>query len=253
MDRTKDPKNPFGKESSRYRGPAERLVPQGPRPESICTGPPLETVSDSLRVPSSAIAELAIDLDEEGWASGSCFYIGNRRFVTAGHCLFSHELGGRWASRVLIASPSGVRTISSAFRVPDEFVAGGYDRQHDYGVIDVTESGWQEPSFEFRLWTATDQQLVRKDVFHLSGYPDPFPNTMRKTTGWISQFEVTLGLRTISYTMDTLSGMSGGPLFTTFDGDRLVVGIHINGDCPNAAVRVTEDVRVWLTSQTLTS
>ncbi|TWT06127.1 serine protease [Reyranella sp. CPCC 100927] len=234
----------FDRDPGKYKGPAESLVPRM-SPFELCDGPNLRHPDDPLAAPFSGVFQLVIELTDGAWTSGSCFHIGGGRFVTAGHCLFFHDLQ-LMATQVGIVNATGDGTVTDVFQVPQEFVDNDYAESHDFGCIDVTDGAWPLPDFAFDLWSATNAELEDKENVHLCGFPAPYPGDVMVTTGSVRKGHVLLGAQRLRYTMDTLKGMSGGPCFTNVDGARLAVGIHVNGDCPNGAVRITADIRAWL-------
>lgn len=231
-------------------------------------------VEDTRIFPWSAIADLDITFPQ-GKRSCTGFLLGPRIVVTAGHCIYEHDLEG-WATQIEVTpgrngtyEPYETRVVNdrSLLHVLDEWIVLPPDERnvYDYGVIllpDATtaiETGW----FNHIILRA-DELLGR--VINVAGYPGDKTDYLACPINGGCQLwygagvileatdSVTLNesVRLIYYDADTKVGQSGGPVWYRDGGSWNVVAIHraYNGTKDkNVGVRITSEViqniRTW--------
>ena len=121
------------------------------------------------------------------------------------------------------------------------------NQAYDYGAIILSNAIDGVGQFGFTSLSDSDLQSLLVTIL---GYPAE--NTPDHETMWGDQgFLLGVSPTQIYYGMQTVEGMSGGPVFYTVGNDRYVVGIHnYGGDSPgNFATRITEpianDITAW--------
>ncbi|UUX94463.1 serine protease [Aquabacterium sp. J223] len=174
---------------------------------------------------------------------GTGFLVGPRTVVTAGHNLFSHQVGRGPRSVIVIPGRTGDQAPfgfyeAQAADVHPQWRAGA-SRDHDYGVV------WlKEPIGQRVGWFGTavyDDAALQRLVINNAGYP----GDKRIGTQWFNAGRVLgTGARTLEYGLDTAEGQSGSPIFHLDARDqRIVVAIHAYGLCPkNFGIRITPEV-----------
>jgi len=170
------------------------------------------------------------------------FIVGQRKVVTAAHCLtrdasngnykFRNGLPGniklfRAYSKIRGGSPYQVCGVSKAWAHPKFIKRDSSDkvfgsRGHDYAVL-TTKSGCSYPSNAvLRMWATvpSDGQLRVGQRSKLAGYPaDPRYTGMNGLNLWRTQGELRAtgsDTRLINTTGFVAQGMSGGPLWRAF-------------------------------------
>ncbi len=194
--------------------------------------------------PWRCICSLLITANDGSNWIGSGWLIGPRTVVTAGHCVYMSQHGG-WASSIeVIPGRNGANRpygscVSSDLRSVQGWTQDN-NTDYDYGVILLPESGalgnqvgW------FGFVNYSDDQLKGQPV-NIAGYPGDKP----AGTQWFHSDKVTeVDERKITYTVDTVGGQSGSPVWMYQDGNRYGVAIHTNGQSSgNSGTRITTDV-----------
>jgi V8-like Glu-specific endopeptidase len=218
--------------------------------------PFLQRIPDTTQTPYRYTCFLEITPQSGPALQGTGWLAGPRTVITAGHCLFQRNLN-TWAStiRVHIAmdGPTQYYQIQDSHNLHSvaQWVSEGQEA-YDYGAIILNTP---VDAGSFGLHDASDGDL-QSLLVSLLGYPLLLADdgtTVRSDNGtmWGDQtFLSSVQPAQIFYGMQALPGMSGGPVFYTFNGGRYVVGIHNYGSpSGNYATRITapvkKDILAW--------
>lgn len=173
-------------------------------------------------------------------ASG--FFIGPKCVITAGHCLYHHEMGWVTSVKVIPGAFEEKEPFSSDFSNTFQTTKLWYKNaidDYDYGAIFLDSNKLYERiggclSFDkldkSRQLLNTGYPMDKKSVqVENSGFPEDISNTRR-----------------LYYMIDTNKGSSGSPVLYS-DGEKsTVVGVHTEGGCPNSAIKVNNEVvQIW--------
>lgn len=200
-------------------------------------------------------------------AIGTGWFIGPRTLLTAGHCVFSTQFFGGWASTIEVSpglngmgdsprnKPFG-SIASTRFSSVDRWT-DSEDPDFDIGCIHLDESlgdkvGW------FSLAAFPTEEL-ESFLVNVSGYP---ADRGRGFEQYHHRNRITrVTDRRIFYEVDTFGGQSGAPVWIhdTETGPPIAVGIHAYGvggtpatlgitanSAPRIIPEVLEKVREWL-------
>lgn len=170
---------------------------------------------------------------------GTGFMVSKNRMLTAAHCMVCHT-HGKWAKNLTLyfghtSRKKYVYKYSGKWYAwsGDLFSNKAYRVDYDFACVrlykDVgKKTGWLKPA-----WSASDRELNGKWVT-VAGYRD---GKLKAAAGSIA----TVWEHHLGYTIDTLAGSSGGPVF---DSDYRVYGINIAGsDTENIAFRIDDWVK----------
>lgn len=182
---------------------------------------------------------------------GTGWLVAPRTVITAGHCVWMHNQGGRVASIRVMPGRNGTATeapfVSSLATHVRTTVAWIEDKDsgRDYGCILLPKSFMNYSSLgSFGYASLSDLDGL---TVNLSGYPGD------KATGtqWFHSRKIkSVESRRFYYDIDTAGGQSGAPVWRFKDNQRHVVGIHTNGHSTgNSAVRITsavfDNIKKW--------
>lgn len=197
--------------------------------------------------PWSAICYLIIK-KRFGTFRGTGFFVSPDTIVTAGHCI-EGGIAGRARRMQVIPGRDGDRWpfssyMADEFYVPQEWRSSG-NVAFDYGAIKLSKPADQKIGY-FSLADLADQEL-RDAILNTAGYPgDMAPSDHQHFNA--GPCEAVYPQR-LSYLLDTWTGASGSPIWVKSGEERVVVGIHNYGHCPNKAsrvnARVLADIRGW--------
>lgn len=219
----------------------------GGRPAANGSGPVIPSlvqITDTTQFPYRVVCLLEIHTAGGTVLQGSGWLVSPNTIITAGHCVFQREYNA-WASYILVHL--AVNGTANEFYIVQqtqdihsvaEWTQGG-DQSYDYGCIvlptpvDAGNMGYT---------SLTDEQL-KSLLIAILGYPaeqTPDHETMWGDQGFLTGVSPTQ----IYYALQTLEGMSGGPVFYTNGDDRYVVGIHNygGGAYGNYATRISDPV-----------
>lgn len=208
-------------------------------------------------VPWRMLCCLEIDAPFGGFL-GSGWMAGPRTVITAGHCVFSSNMGG-WASSIRVSpgrdaaeAPFGAAT-ATRFETLKRW-EDHEEADYDYGVIHLDEplgdrTGW------FGISSLSDADL-RDSRVNVSGYPADKP----LGTQWFHANRVLATTpRRIFYDVDTYGGQSGAPVWIQNGATQSVVAIHAYGiggtpvslgitanSAPRISADVFEVIRGWI-------
>lgn len=221
----------------------EHLVAVGKSDEPIPAFESVIGVDERVRIldtdlqPWRMICALRMRGPTGAGAIGTGWFIGPRTVLTAGHCVFSNQFFGGWASSVEVipgllgpgvdtdARPYGSATsqqLSSVDRWTET-----EDADFDIGCIHLVEPKGEDVGW-FALAALSPEELTGYRV-NVSGYPAD------RGAGF-EQYHAAnrvLGVtdRRLFYEVDTYGGQSGAPVWVhpTQDALPLAVGIHAYG------------------------
>lgn len=224
-------------------------------PESICGKDDRTQVTNTQLSPYYFICSLIITMPNGGRYIGSGWLASfnnsfadgnwaNNVIMTSGHCVYAGGSTNSFAKSVQVISgrngtqqPYGSYTATTnCLRASDEWQKTG-NSDYDYGAILVPKEiidtwgsmGWANVSTE---------ELEKMNVTN-TGYPGDKPSgTMWTANGPITK----VTQHKIEYMNDTYGGQSGSPAYSSYEGYLRTVGIHGYGGCPNASVRLTQNV-----------
>lgn len=201
-------------------------------------------ITETEAYPWRCVCALTITAADGSRWLGSGWLAGPRTVITAGHCLYMPARGG-WVRQIEVVpgrngsqQPYGA-CVATSFRS----VRGWTRKQHwgyDYGAIILpVDRAFGNLLGHLGYLNLSDHDLRDLPV-NIAGYPNDKP----RGTLWYGahQFEL-ITARTLEYTVTTLGGESGAPVWQLKAGQRYVVGIHTNGDLAgNSAVRLSAPV-----------
>jgi glutamyl endopeptidase len=222
--------------------------------ESLIGADDRQRVTDTELTPWRRICSLQMRGRMGTGIIGTGWLVGPRTVITAGHCVYSQDFFGGWATEITVIpgrngthEPFG-RTISEDFSSTDRWVRER-DPDFDIGCIHLNEpvgetAGW----FGFATLPADDLQDY---LINVSGYPGDLGNGTQLYTHRNRILRVTE--QRIYYDVDSYAGESGGPawIIESDNAAPTVVGIHAYGITgtpaalgitANSAPRITSDI-----------
>lgn len=190
-------------------------------------------INPTTYFPYNAVANLEIRAQDGSWYACSGWYMDKNTVVTAAHCVYDNY-DKEWSDFAFVTparnggtgEPYGW-TYATDFHVTGEWINAkpskkGYlnygDVKHDYAVINVVDnhSKW----FSIRYSNHKNGESVNS-----TGYPgDKGYYFMYSSLGKITQLDTTE--KVINHNCYVTGGMSGGPIFTSNDGDTTAIGIN---------------------------
>ena len=211
------------------------------QPETVCGADDRARITPANDIPWRWICKLLIRFPNDTRVVGTGWFIGSRTVMTAAHCLHSQELG--WAQSIEVIPgldedrrPYGSQ-FGASFRATRAWIEDPKP-EYDYGAIILPDDTLGNQVGWFGFIAPTDNELQGMAV-NTSGYPGDKPSgTQWYNAGGITQVEE----RRIFYTIDTMGGQSGSPVWRKVNDERHAVGIHAYGGCPNSAARITTPV-----------
>jgi glutamyl endopeptidase len=180
---------------------------------------------------------------------GTGWLVSPRTIITAGHCVYIHNLGG-WAKSIQVTpgrnGTSREDPFGSSFqdhlRSFNAWI-NNKDTNYDMGAIILPRdfTGFNSLGY-FGYANVSDLQGM---TANLSGYPgdkDALPG-LRGTQWFHSRQIKQADSHRFYYDIDTAGGQSGSPVWRFLNGQRHVVGVHTNGESTgNSATRITSDI-----------
>ena len=177
------------------------------------------------RYPYCCIGVVIATLFDGTEVQGTGFLVGPDDVITAAHVLYD-PVHGPVTEAVFYPAVNGPLS-STGYKgirigVPGEYIDGGCKTEDDWGFFEVgTTIG---NTYGYLGWT-TDSQL--NDYVNIPGYPSDKPAyEMWAATGQISYIKE----KTMTYTIDTAPGNSGGPVLYLYGKyQNCVAAIHCAG------------------------
>lgn len=216
-------------------------------------------VTDTTVSPYSSVCNLTITYANGKIGYGTGFMVSKNNMATAAHCLYDHTKGG-WVKSIAIVpgdntadKPFGTITAipsNSDFVVPSDWTQNA-NTASDYGVV-VLDKAVSSNIGSLNMYVPSDSYLDGLEV-SLSGY-DYKTRKQYLATGLITGYDS----YRIKFRLDTLSGMSGSPVY---DSDNEVIGIYnyavsgvgdgtLDDDAPasqyNRCQRITSSIKTFL-------
>lgn len=243
---------------------------------------PFETVlgrDDRMRIldtdlaPWRMICALRMRGPDGTGAIGTGWFIGPRTLLTAGHCVFSTQFFGGWASSIevipgLNGTGDGSRNrpfgsvMSTKFSSVDRWTEKE-DADFDIGCIHLDQPLGDEVGW-FTLAAFPTEEL-ESFLVNVAGYPADRGRGFEQYHHRNRVVRITD--RRLFYEVDTYGGQSGGPVWIheTETGPPIAVGIHAYGvggtpatlgitanSAPRIIPEVLEKVREWLAQDSQT-
>lgn len=215
-------------------------------PESVCGRDNRVRIRGTTRIPWRWVCQLIITRRDGRRSRCTGWLIAPRTVMTAGHCLYSHSAGG-WARRIEVIPgldatrrPFGAE-VGTSFRS-----VRGWTRDrnpnYDYGAIILPRSCRFRRLGNFGFGSFSSSTL-RGMLVNNSGYPAD----KSFGTQWFNAGRITrVTSRRLFYLIDTFGGQSGSPVWALMRRNgrlqRIAVGIHGYGGCPNKSVRIVKPV-----------
>ena len=222
--------------------------------ESLIGRDDRQRVTDTELTPWRRICSLQMRGRLGSGVIGTGWLVGPRTVISAGHCVYSEDFFGGWASEITVIpgrngadEPFG-STISEDFSSTDRWVRER-DPDFDIGCIHLNEpigeaAGW------FGIATIPADDL-NDHLINVSGYPGDLGNGTELYTHRNRILRITE--QRIYYDVDSFAGESGGPAWIVRSNSAAptVVGIHAYGlsgtpaalgITANSAPRITSDV-----------
>ncbi len=223
-------------------------LPSVPKPDADADGFRLQNVigrdnlvpvADTTTLPWRSIALLSITYEDGNRATGTGWFYSDRALGTAGHNI-RHPRYGQ-AGEIMVSpaydgsvAPFGTYRATRTWCDP-RWLATADDPALDFGALRI-----DDPTVGQRLgwfgYAAYDSRQLNKLLLNVCGYPtDRQPRTQHFNGGRLDDVDPSF----LRYSFDTVGGMSGAPIFSRFDTQRVVVGIHTSGnDRGNRARRI---------------
>jgi V8-like Glu-specific endopeptidase len=205
-----------------------------------------EQIFNTAQVPWRAICHLEIQRSDGSVAVGTGWFASPSMVVTAGHNYLDHNRDTVATAIFVTAGHDG--TTSPPFPptpAVDVYVPPEWERQadpsYDYALLRVTDASIGNRTGYFGFSEVHDEVLDQGVLVNLAGYPidKPFA-TMWYSAGRLFHASSSLA----AHRIDTEGGFSGAPLVFKSGEQRVVVGMHIQGDSSstsrghNLAVRI---------------
>ncbi len=202
-------------------------------------------VRNTRGVPFRAICQLLIEAKNGRRYIGTGWLVSPRTLITAGHNIFLHNAGG-WAKSVTVtpglfgtSKPFGsVKTAS--FRSVIGWVRNRR-ADSDYGAILLPRNARLNIGNQYFQLAEATASRIRGKYLNISGYPGDKGGRHQ----WFHARPVRrLSNRRIYYTIDTMGGQSGSPVWIKErNGVWTAVGIHAYGSSTeNSATRLIRPI-----------
>jgi V8-like Glu-specific endopeptidase len=217
-------------------------------------------VLDTELAPWRMICALRMRGQSGAGAIGTGWFVGPRTLLTAGHCVYSTQFFGGWASSIEVSpGRSGAafpyRTVrSTRFSSVNRWVQS-QDPDFDIGCIHLDEPFGNEVGW-FGVGALAPDELEGYLV-NVSGYPGDRGGGTEQYHHKNRILRVTE--RRLFYDVDTFGGQSGAPVWIheTDTAPPLAVGIHAYGvgaaadgleanSAPRIIPEVLEQIRTWV-------
>ncbi len=203
-------------------------------------------ITQTASVPWRSICHLEMTYSDGRSAIGTGWFSSPDTVMTAGHNLYIPENGAS-ARKIRVVpgrdgnvGPFG-ETYGESFEVAQGYVDHG-SPQHDYGAIKVVDKNMGTRTGWFGYGVLTDGDLSNTPLIQSSGYPN---ETRPFATQWYDAGRAEkVNNAFLGYRVDTEEGQSGAPVFfSTSDGQRLVVAIHVYDTAlRNLGLRITDEI-----------
>ena len=203
---------------------------------AICDDTYERKLVDTTLYPYCLVCELQIKFRHlNNLLSATGFFISKRCVITAAHTIYK---AGNYAKHVTVypgangnKKPFGSATTSK-LRVPSKYKTNPIDI-HDYGVVFLENDDlYNEIGGFFGFKNFDDSETAA-----IPGYANDKTSIQRESRGSVAGSQSIL-----KYRIDTVDGISGGPLLQNSNDQFYAVGIHIGGSCPNKAVHIKNKV-----------
>lgn len=212
-------------------------------------------VKNTKLFPFRCICLLEIVTEDGAKGVGTGWLVSPRTVITAGHCVYVHDHGGKVAQITVIPASNGFaqkapfgKCVSTEFAWAHEWKREKASNQ-DFGAIFLPEGcSFGEKLGYFGFSDLKDEDLERKSV-SISGYPVDKNKVVKRQ--WYHENLITeVEYFTLRHQVDTFKGHSGAPLWRVEDGKRFVIGIHTAGsNYANQAIRLNDrifqQIRDW--------
>jgi glutamyl endopeptidase len=224
--------------------PAQEEPPTSPaslnffEPLTVCSADDRVHVGDTTGFPFKCIASLYIEGESGRW-TGTGFFISPRCLITNGHVVFPDR---KWAKQITVVpgrngqiAPFGSQVSKTFFSVDGWTEGAKGNPDYDYGAIILPDASlFSRIRAHFGFAVQDDPAILNN-----SGYPGDKP----RGTQWFNAGPVVNKTPfRFFYMIDTVVGQSGSPVWVAQGNDRVAVGVHGYGGCPNSAIRCTEEV-----------
>lgn len=217
-------------------------------------------VLDTELAPWRMICALRMRGRSGAGAMGTGWFVGPRTLLTAGHCVYSTQFFGGWASSIEISPGRNgaefpVRTVrSTRFSSVNRWVEA-QDPDFDIGCIHLDEPLGNEVGW-FGVGALAPEEL-EGFLVNVSGYPGDRGAGTEQYHHRNRILRVTE--RRLFYDVDTFGGQSGAPVWIheTDTAPPLAVGIHAYGvggavggleanSAPRIIPEVLDQIRTWV-------
>lgn len=257
------------------------LDPAAPEPPATLNGSGLEGThgdNNSVEVGNVAMAPwkplvlLAITFPHDTKPNAVSYYVGSGVLIapnvvlTAAHNVF-RLANASYATA--IAAQAGVYkgTQQARSRAARVFCPPAYRtckpkearrHNHDYALVVLTDNAlgkWAGTHFRVQEQDPMEAPDLQRSKLTVAGYPGHLAKlTLMMCFGEVKKASITDA--TFNYTMDTMPGQSGGPVFRYEEGGGITfAGVHVSdGDGSNRACRYSaamrNDIATWLKAPT---
>jgi glutamyl endopeptidase len=246
--------------AAKGRGAPLRGSAGSPALESIIGTDDRVRILDTDLAPWRMVCALRMRGPSGGGAMGTGWFVGPRTLLTAGHCVYSTQFFGGWASQIDVSPGRNgddfpFDTVQSQqFSSIDRWVSAE-DPDFDIGCIHLAEPlgakvGW------FAVGALPPAEL-EGFLVNVSGYPADRGNGTEQYYHKNRVLHVTE--RRVFYDVDTYGGQSGAPVWIheTEAAPPLAVGVHAYGtggapsgldanSAPRIIPEVLEQIRSWV-------
>lgn len=206
--------------------------------ESVCGADDRIRIKNTIDTPWRYICKLYKKSGKKTYI-GTGFFISPKCIITSGHVVYSKK--SKWADGITIVPAMNGKDIpfgkdySTNFRSVRGWVDKGYS-DYDFGAIILKDDSLFKKVKGYFSFQDLDNPLFLNNA----GYPG---DKKRGKKMWFGAGE--LKRKTdykFEYMIDTYGGSSGSPVFINKNNERIVIGIHGYGNCPNKCIRVNKMV-----------
>lgn len=207
--------------------------------KSICGNDDRIVESNTLLYPLRATCYLYIKWKDGTASRCTGFLISKDIVATCGHCMYNDEKGGFADYIDVYPGRDGQNSNFGYYRSKLFYTVRGWTeygkKEWDFGAIRLSQSiGNYVGYYGFGYF---EDSVINIMNIKTHGYPGDKPKKLITAQG--NSDSSILNSKEIYYSIDTVGGQSGSPIYSSYNSDDyLVLGVHGWGGCPNSARRI---------------